>query len=172
MILFYGVDNREIALKKLPQLAGFSVISGALQCGPARQSEPRFESVINYKKIKKISRCSVILFYGVDNRTRTCDNQIHNLALYQLNYIHHMAGVDRFELSHARVKVLCLTAWRYPIVPKLRLLKAWLNSAFRTLLFAGASRGIRTPDPRLRRAMLYPAELLTHLERVKGIEPS
>ena len=26
----------------------------------------------------------------------------------------------------------------------------------------GVSRGIRTPGPRLRRAMLYPAELLTH----------
>ena len=32
--------------------------------------------------------CSFL--YGVDNRTRTCDNQIHNLALYQLNYIHHI----------------------------------------------------------------------------------
>ena len=31
--------------------------------------------------------------------------------------------------------------------------------------------GIRTPDPRLRRAMLYPAELLAH-KRMKGIEPS
>ncbi len=25
-----------------------------------------------------------------------------------------MAGVGRFELPRARVKVLCLTAWRYP----------------------------------------------------------
>ena len=33
--------------------------------------------------------------------------------------------------------------------------------------------GIRTPDPRLRRAMLYPTELLAHaLERVMGIEPT
>ena len=56
-------------------------------------------------------------FYGVDNRTRTCDNQIHNLALYQLNYIHHI----------------------------------------------GVLGGIRTLDPRLRRAMLYPAELRTHI---------
>ena len=38
----------------------------------------------------------------------------------------------------------------------------------------GMPAGIRTPDPRLRRAMLYPAELQTHifLERVKGIGPS
>ena len=34
-------------------------------------------------------------------------------------------------------------------------------------------RGIRTPDTRLRRPVLYPAELLALLaERVKGIEPS
>lgn len=31
------------------------------------------------------------------------------------------------------------------------------------VLSSGASRGIRTPDPRLRRAMLYPTELLTHV---------
>ena len=38
----------------------------------------------------------------------------------------------------------------------------------------GERTGIRTPDTRLRRALLYPAELCTHfnLERVKGIEPS
>ena len=46
---------------------------------------------------------------------RTHDNQNHNLALYQLNYVHH----------------------------------------------DGASQEIRTPGPRLRRAMLYPAELVT-----------
>ena len=39
---------------------------------------------------------------------------------------------------------------------------------------SGERTGIRTPDTRLRRALLYPAELCTHfnLERVKGIEPS
>ena len=39
------------------------------------------------------------------------------------------------------------------------------------------SEGIRTPDPRLRRPLLYPAELQTHLsvhteKRVMGIEPT
>ena len=53
-------------------------------------------------------------------------------------------------------KSSALPTWRYPNV------------------FYGMPAGIRTPDPRLRRAMLYPAELQTHkfLERVKGIEPS
>ena len=40
--------------------------------------------------------------------------------------------------------------------------------------------GIRTPDPRLRRPLLYPTELLTHIafegftkqKRVMGIEPT
>ena len=65
----------------------------------------------------------------MNDGARTHDNQNHNLALYQLNYVHHI----------------------------------------------GASQGIRTPGPRLRRAMLYPTELVTLLkkmERVKGIEPS
>ena len=38
----------------------------------------------------------------------------------------------------------------------------------------GERTGIRTPDTRLRRALLYPAELNTHIkmERVVGIEPT
>ena len=38
-----------------------------------------------------------------------------------------------------------------------------LNYKFEKINSLGASKGIRTPDPRLRRAMLYPAELLTHI---------
>ena len=33
-----------------------------------------------------------------------------------LRLLDRMAGVGRFELPRARVKVLCLTAWRYPII--------------------------------------------------------
>ena len=38
----------------------------------------------------------------------------------------------------------------------------------------GAPEGIRTPDPRLRRQLLYPTELKAqkNLERVMGIEPT
>ena len=70
---------------------------------------------------------------GVNSGTRTHDFQSHNLALYQLNYIHHKCGTPE---------------------------------------------GIRTPDTRLRRAVLYPAELLVHIspkifmERVMGIGPT
>ena len=40
----------------------------------------------------------------------------------------------------------------------------------------GERTGIRTPDTRLRRALLYPAELCTHIikikvVRMKGVEP-
>ena len=35
--------------------------------------------------------------YGVDDGTRTHDNQNHNLALYQLNYIHHV-NINYFTL--------------------------------------------------------------------------
>ncbi len=37
---------------------------------------------------------------------------------------------------------------------------------------AGTPKGIRTPDLLLRRQLLYPAELLAHMERVMGIEPT
>ena len=38
---------------------------------------------------------------------------------------------------------------------------------------AGDPGGIRTPDPRLRRPLLYPTELLNHeMERAMGIEPT
>ncbi len=42
---------------------------------------------------------------------------------------------------------------------------------------SGERTGIRTPDTRLRRALLYPAELCTHIiliikvVRMKGVEP-
>ena len=59
---------------------------------------------------------------GVNSGTRTHDFQSHNLALYQLNYIHHIFIKNKY----------------------------------------GTPEGIRTPDTRLRRAVLYPAELLAH----------
>ena len=34
---------------------------------------------------------------GVDDGARTHDNQYHKLALYQLNYIHHMVRFKGFE---------------------------------------------------------------------------
>ena len=48
----------------------------------------------------------------------------------------------------------------------------WCGSS----LAATVPEGIRTPDPRLRRPLLYPAELQTHFslseKRVMGIEPT
>ena len=43
-----------------------------------------------------------ISLYGVNDGTRTHDNQCHKLALYQLNYVHHMVRFKGFEpLAHA-----------------------------------------------------------------------
>ena len=36
----------------------------------------------------------------------------------------------------------------------------------------GVSEGIRTPDTRLRRPVLYPTELQTQMERKTGFEPA
>ena len=55
-----------------------------------------------------------------------------------------LAGDAGLEPTHVAVKVLCLTDLANP-------------------LESGERTGIRTPDTRLRRALLYPAELCTHI---------
>ena len=55
-----------------------------------------------------------------------------------------LAGDAGLEPTHVAVKVLCLTDLANP-------------------LKCGERTGIRTPDTRLRRALLYPAELCTHI---------
>ena len=40
------------------------------------------------------------------------------------------------------------------------------------LLYTGTPDRIRTYDPRIRSPLLYPTELLAHMERVMGIEPT
>ena len=39
-------------------------------------------------------------------------------------------------------------------------------------MIAGTPEGTRTPDPLLRRQLLYPPELQAHVERVMGLEPT
>ena len=56
-----------------------------------------------------------------------------------------MAGDAGLEPTHVAVKVLCLTDLANPQYK------------------SGERTGIRTPDTRLRRALLYPAELCTHI---------
>ena len=63
-----------------------------------------------------------------------------------------MAGVDGLEPSNDGVKVRCLGLLAIP--PKK----------------IGEPTGIRTPDTRLRRPLLYPTELWTHMERMMRIE--
>ena len=64
-----------------------------------------------------------------------------------------LVGIVGFEPTNNRVKVCCLTAWRYP---------------YTVALTCGVGKGIRTPDNRLRRAMLYPAELQTQFGASDG----
>ena len=68
-----------------------------------------------------------------------------------------MAGVAGLEPTNDGVKVRCLTTWLYPII--------FIN---------GEPIGIRTPDTRLRRPLLYPTELWAHtfqkMERMMRIE--
>ena len=55
-------------------------------------------------------------YAGVDDGTRTHDNQNHNLALYQLNYVHHVIMRQRrIELLTHSLEGCCsiqLSYWR------------------------------------------------------------
>ena len=46
---------------------------------------------------------------GVNDGTRTHDNQCHKLALYQLNYVHHMERVVGIEPT--------FPAWKAGVLP-------------------------------------------------------
>ena len=91
--------------------------------------------------------------YGVGDGTRTRDTRNHNPMLYQLNYIHH---------GFATPGVWAIRKHTSGMFPG-------QNTDF---LIFGTPEGTRTPDPLLRRQLLYPPELQARMERVMGIEPT
>ena len=76
-----------------------------------------------------------ISLYGVNDGTRTHDNQCHKLALYQLNYVHHMERVVGIEPT--------FPAWKAGVLP-----------IYDTRIF-GAKDGTRTRNIPLGKVALY-----------------
>ncbi len=68
-----------------------------------------------------------------------------------------MGRLMGIEPTYEGVTVLCLN--------RLTTVAISYNSLTRAINKTGASVGTRTPNPRLRRAMLYPVELRTHIGR-------
>ena len=55
---------------------------------------------------------------GADDETRTRNNQLGRLRLYQLNYVRIMVGVTGFEPATLWSQTRCATKLRYtPIIP-------------------------------------------------------
>ena len=80
-------------------------------------------------------RLATSQFYGVNDGTRTHDNQCHKLALYQLNYVHHMERVVGIEPT--------FPAWKAGVLP-----------IYDTRIF-GAKDGTRTRNIHLGKVALY-----------------
>ena len=75
---------------------------------------------------------------GVNDGTRTHDNQCHKLALYQLNYVHHMVRVKRFELLAHALEGRCS-----------------IQLSYAPIFYYGAGNEIRTRDFHLGKVTLY-----------------
>ena len=58
------------------------------------------------------------IFNGASERARTADLFLTKEVLCLLSYRSILAGVGGFEPPNTGVKVLCLTAWRYPKITR------------------------------------------------------
>ncbi len=90
--------------------------------------------------------------FGVSDGTRTRDNRDHNPGLYQLSYAHH-----RFKLSPAPQPLVSGRGTRAGRLGGAR--SIYEPAPTSTACARWRARRTRTPDHRLRRPVLYPAEL-------------
>ena len=98
---------------------------------------------------------SFAVSYGASGEARTPDRSLTRRLLYQLSY---KSILERVERTGKRLLLPC--AREFCLVRRV------FTVYFVGSLF-GTRKGTRTPDPLLRRQLLYPAELQAHISRLK-----
>ena len=97
------------------------------------------------------------VFYGLFSEAsgiRTPDNLIKSQVLYHLSYT---------PIYHCLLaKISKITGWVMGFEPTASRATIWRANQLRYTHHINVLGGIRTPDPRLRRPLLYPTELQAH----------
>ena len=73
------------------------------------------DAIFYLYKVKSSNHNRLLLSFSERAGIRTPDNLIKSQVLYHLSYTP-VTGPAGFEPASAGVKVLCLTAWRWPII--------------------------------------------------------
>ena len=121
---------------------------------------------LSVMSVKILSPCHPLILLASQQRTneqRTKQPINHNCTHLGAIMNHHTASNHKTGKLHLMVFIISIAYLGYGLPYGLPKYKKGSEENLGAYNFIGASGGIRTPDPRLRRPLLYPTELLTRL---------